>query len=248
MSLRDSLRNGLEPTHAGIVTTRHVAELCDFAMTHGCGAICVASDFVGYVRKHLGQKPIAVNTVLGRPDGLTLSQALAYEGQCSLHFGAYFLNVPMNIGAVKERNQDMVRLNFGELTARLPVGQVRLIIDLGIMTWDDVKWLLGQATHCGIKQFLLCREFCAGLVIPEDVKRLLACLWEVIQADSVNIAVAGDFRRAEQAIPLLDLGVSSVITPYASIVLADFDATAQATTSEDGHPAVTADVLEAHPD
>ena len=122
-----------EATHA------QIAQLCDEARQYGFAAVCVNPTHVKRCAELLKDSPVRVCTVVGFPLGATPPEVKAYEAQRALDDGAAEIDMVINVGALKSKDNDLVARDIGLVvhTAHAAGALVKVIIEAALLTDED---------------------------------------------------------------------------------------------------------------
>ena len=86
-----------------------VKRICDEAMEYGFASVCINPCHVAYCADYLKDSDVNVCTVIGFPLGANTSAVKAFETKDAIANGADEIDMVMNIGALKDKNYDLVR-------------------------------------------------------------------------------------------------------------------------------------------
>ena len=86
-----------------------VKRICDEAMEYGFASVCINPCHVAYCADYLKDSDVNVCTVIGFPLGANTSAVKAFETKDAIANGADEIDMVMNIGALKDKNYDLLK-------------------------------------------------------------------------------------------------------------------------------------------
>jgi deoxyribose-phosphate aldolase len=120
-------------------TTSQVEQLCNEARRFGFASVCVNPTHVKLCARLLQGSPVRVCTVIGFPLGANLSEVKAFEAQQAIRDGATEIDMVINVGALKDKNTDLVASDIAAVvsTAHVSSALVKVIIEAALLTDED---------------------------------------------------------------------------------------------------------------
>ena len=144
-------------------TAETITRYCGEAREHGFASVCVNSCHVPLVSSLLKGSEVKTCCVVGFPLGAMLTGAKAYEANLSVKAGAQEVDMVINIGAVKDKNWDLVRDDIKAVVDASKPAIVKVIIETCLLT-DEEK----------VKACQLSEEAGAAFVKEEPQSRTLS--------------------------------------------------------------------------
>ncbi len=89
-------------------TERDVAKICAEARHHGFATVCVNPGWVSLVARELHGSSVRTCTVVGFPQGATLTPVKCAEAEQVIKLGADEIDMVVSIGALKSHEEDLV--------------------------------------------------------------------------------------------------------------------------------------------
>lgn len=89
-------------------TREMIENLCKEAIKYGFYSVCVNSYYVSLCSELLKGSDVKVCSVVGFPLGAMSSEAKSYETKCAIEHGADEIDMVINIGALKDKEYDIV--------------------------------------------------------------------------------------------------------------------------------------------
>jgi len=118
-------------------TQEELLKLCDEAVVFSFASVCVNPFWVPLCKEALKDSSVKVCTVIGFPLGATSTESKALETQVALAQGAQEFDMVINIGALKDK-QDEVVLNDIKAVVKAAHGNVvKVIIETCLLTEEE---------------------------------------------------------------------------------------------------------------
>lgn len=116
-----------------------VKRICDEAMEYGFASVCINPCHVAYCADYLKDSDVNVCTVIGFPLGANTSAVKAFETKDAIANGADEIDMVMNIGALKDKNYDLVRDDIKAVVEVANGTLVKVILETCLLTEDEIK-------------------------------------------------------------------------------------------------------------
>lgn len=116
-----------------------VKRICDEAMEYGFASVCINPCHVAYCADYLKDSDVNVCTVIGFPLGANTSAVKAFETKDAIANGADEIDMVMNIGALKDKNYDLVRDDIKAVVEAANGTLVKVILETCLLTEDEIK-------------------------------------------------------------------------------------------------------------
>lgn len=116
-----------------------VKKICDEAMEYGFASVCINPCHVAYCADYLKDSDVNVCTVIGFPLGANTSAVKAFETKDAIANGADEIDMVMNIGALKDKNYDLVRDDVKAVVEAANGTLVKVILETCLLTEDEIK-------------------------------------------------------------------------------------------------------------
>lgn len=116
-----------------------VKRICDEAMEYGFASVCINPCHVAYCADYLKDSDVNVCTVIGFPLGANTSAVKAFETKNAIANGADEIDMVMNIGALKDKNYDLVRDDIKAVVEVANGTLVKVILETCLLTEDEIK-------------------------------------------------------------------------------------------------------------
>ncbi len=115
--MTNSINRYIDHTALKPDTTRtEILRLCEEAKEYQFASVCVNPIWVKLAAERLAGEEVKVCTVIGFPLGATTSEVKAFETKNAIENGATEVDMVMNIGALKEQENEQVEAIFAQLS------------------------------------------------------------------------------------------------------------------------------------
>lgn len=190
------------------VTIMDVKRLCDEAIQHGFGCVCVAPTWVPLAVKALGGSGIRVGTVAGFPHGNTFTVVKCVEASTVLEAGADEIDMVLPIGALKSDESEMVQMDIAfiaDLVHRKQGAVVKVILETPLLTSDEIILACHLAEQGGADFVKTATGFAGGGATVEAVK-----LMRETVGDRMGVKAAGGIGDFGTAVAMIDAGANRI--------------------------------------
>lgn len=187
----------------------------------GCRGVCVPPFFVPRARQildELGSKTKLV-TVIGFPLGHESLSTKLHEVAWAKLNGADEFDVVMNISLFKSGRYDDVRNEIEQVVRIASPCLVKVIIETGFLTPDEISTAARLAVDAGAKVVKTSTGFGPRGVTVDDVKIIRRAI-----GSRAQIKASGGIRTAEQALRLIKAGADIIGTSATRAILDTFSA------------------------
>ncbi len=128
-------------------TKSQIEKLCQEAMEYDFASVCVNPCWVKYCASLLKDSDVMVCTVIGFPLGATTSQTKAFETRQAIENGADEVDMVMNIGALKDKNYDLVIEDIQAVVEAANGKCVKVILETCLLDDEEIV----KACDCCVK-------------------------------------------------------------------------------------------------
>lgn len=128
-------------------TKSQIENLCQEAMEYDFASVCVNPCWVKYCASLLKDSDVMVCTVIGFPLGATTSQTKAFETRQAIENGADEVDMVMNIGALKDKNYDLVIEDIQAVVEAANGKCVKVILETCLLDDEEIV----KACDCCVK-------------------------------------------------------------------------------------------------
>lgn len=183
-------------------TKATVQRFCDEAKAYHFASVCINPCFVSFVHDALKDSGVKTCCVIGFPLGANTTHIKAEETKEAIHNGAEEVDMVINIGALKERDENYVFQDIAAVVkAAHPEALVKVIIETSALT-DEEKVLACQlAMKAGADFVKTSTGFGSGGATPEDVR-----LMKSVVGDHLKIKASTGINNRQICDALIEAG------------------------------------------
>lgn len=152
-------------------TKSQIEKLCKEAKEHQFASVCVNPYWVQYCSKLLEGTDVKVCTVIGFPLGATSKEVKAFETRYAIEHGAEEVDMVINIGALKDKDVDIVEEDIAEVVkSAKDKALVKVIIETSLLTDEEKELACQLCVKAGADFVKTSTGFSTGGATVEDVK------------------------------------------------------------------------------
>jgi len=188
-------------------TYTQIAQLCDEARQYNFASVCVNPTHVKRCAERLAGSPVKVCAVVGFPLGATLPEVKALETQQALDHGATEIDMVINIGALKSKDDDLVARDIGAVVraAHASGALVKVIIEAALLTDEEKVTACQLAQEAGADFVKTSTGFGPGGATVHDVELMRRAV-----GPRVGVKAAGGIRTREDADQMIEAGATRI--------------------------------------
>lgn len=116
-----------------------VKRICDEAREYGFASVCINPCHIAYCADHLKDCDVKICTVVGFPLGANTSAVKAFETKDAIANGADEIDMVINIGALKDKNYDLVLNDVKAVVEAANGTLVKVILETCLLTEEEIK-------------------------------------------------------------------------------------------------------------
>ena len=176
-----------------------VKRICDEAMEYGFASVCINPCHVAYCADYLKDSDVNVCTVIGFPLGANTSAVKAFETKDAIANGADEIDMVMNIGALKDKNYDLVRDDVKAV--------VEVILETCLLTEDEIKKACELCVEAKADYVKTSTGFSTRGATIEDVR----IMKEAVHGKA-KVKAAGGVRTPEDMVKIVAAGADRIGT------------------------------------
>ncbi|GAB6179255.1 deoxyribose-phosphate aldolase [Desulfotomaculum defluvii] len=190
-------------------TKEQIEKLAFEAKEYGFAAVCVNPVWVETAFNILKNTPeIKVATVIGFPLGATLPEVKAFETQRAIEYGATEVDMVINIGALKEKQDHWVERDIQAVVAAARgKALVKVIIETSLLTEEEKIRACRLAVAAGADFVKTSTGFSTGGATLKDVS-----LMRQVVGPTIGVKASGGIRSKEDAQGMLAAGATRIGT------------------------------------
>ena len=184
-----------------------VKRICDEAMEYGFASVCINPCHVAYCADYLKDSDVNVCTVIGFPLGANTSAVKAFETKDAIANGADEIDMVMNIGALKDKNYDLVRNDVKAVVEAANGTLVKVILETCLLTEDEIKKACELCVEAKADYVKTSTGFSTRGATIEDVQIMKAAV-----QGKAKVKAAGGARTHEDMVKIVEAGADRIGT------------------------------------
>lgn len=184
-----------------------VKRICDEAMEYGFASVCINPCHVAYCADYLKDSDVNVCTVIGFPLGANTSAVKAFETKDAIANGADEIDMVMNIGALKDKNYDLVRDDVKAVVEAANGTLVKVILETCLLTEDEIKKACELCVEAKADYVKTSTGFSTRGATIEDVR----IMKEAVHGKT-KVKAAGGVRTPEDMVKIVAAGADRIGT------------------------------------
>ena len=187
-------------------TKAEVKKACEEAKRYGFHSVCVNGVNVAFAYEQLEGTDIKVAAVIGFPLGAMASEVKAFEAENVIDNGAEEIDMVINIGSLKEGNEDEV---LNDIRAVIDVAKnraiVKVIIETCLLTGEEKVLACKLAEKAGAHFVKTSTGFGTGGAVIEDIKLMRKAV-----GPGMSIKASGGIRDFKTALAMIEAGATRI--------------------------------------
>lgn len=189
-------------------TTADVDRICDEALEYGFASVCVNEYYTSHVANRLAGSDVKVCTVVGFPLGMMSSQMKAHEASLAVTKGAQEIDMVINVGALKEGKDKLVRADIALVKAACKDKAIlKVIIETCLLTDEEKVRACVLAKEAGADFVKTSTGFSTGGATASDV-----ALMRKTVGPNMGVKASGGIRDKSTAEAMIAAGASRLGT------------------------------------
>lgn len=184
-----------------------IKRICDEAMEYGFASVCINPCHVAYCADYLKDSDVNVCTVIGFPLGANTSAVKAFETKDAIANGADEIDMVMNIGALKDKNYDLVRDDVKAVVEAANGTLVKVILETCLLTEDEIKKACELCVEAKADYVKTSTGFSTRGATIEDVR----IMKEAVHGKA-KVKAAGGVRTPEDMVKIVAAGADRIGT------------------------------------
>jgi len=188
-------------------TLEQITVLAQEAIQYSFASVCVNPTWVKKAAELLKDAPeVKVCTVIGFPLGATTSEVKAFETTNAINNGADEVDMVINIGALKDKNYDLVLNDIkAVVNAAKDKALVKVIIETALLTEEEKVKVSELAVEAGADFVKTSTGFSTGGATAEDI----ALMRKTVGPD-IGVKASGGVRGLEDAKAMVEAGATRI--------------------------------------
>ncbi len=187
-------------------TKQQIEEICAEAKEYTFASVCVNPTWVKYCSELLNGTEVKVCTVIGFPLGATTSEVKAFETTNAIENGATEVDMVINIGALKDGNDDLVKKDI-EAVVQAAKGKAltKVIIEASLLTEDEKVRACQLSKEAGADFVKTSTGFSTGGATKEDIE-----LMRKTVGPDLGVKASGGVRSLEDTETMIKAGATRI--------------------------------------
>lgn len=175
------------------------------AREYGFASVCVNPTWVKYAAETLAGSDVLVCTVIGFPLGANTSAVKAFETKDAIQNGAGEIDMVMNIGALKEGNDQLVEEDIRAVVEAANGTVVKVIIETCLLTEEEIVRACELSVKAGAHFVKTSTGFSTGGATVEDI----ALMRKTVGPD-IGVKASGGVRSVEDFDAMVAAGATRI--------------------------------------
>ncbi|KNF09951.1 deoxyribose-phosphate aldolase DeoC [Gottschalkia purinilytica] len=185
-------------------TKETIKKVCEEAKMYKFASVCVNPYYVKLAKQELEETDVKVTSVIGFPLGSSLKEVKAFETKKAIEDGADELDMVINIGALKDKDYDVVKDDIlAVVTEAKDKALVKVIIETCLLTDEEKVKACKIAKECGADFVKTSTGFSTGGAKISDVKLMR----ETVGTD-IGVKASGGIKNLDIASEMIRSGAN----------------------------------------
>lgn len=186
-------------------TRNDIQKLCEEAIEFGFASVCVNPTWVKYAYECLKNSEVKVCTVIGFPLGATTSETKVFETKNAIQNGADEIDMVINIGALKNKEYDIVLKDIQKVVEAANGKTVKVIIETALLTNEEKIKVCELSVQAKADFVKTSTRFAKGGATVEDVE-----LMKTIVEQNAEVKASGGIRSIEDMQKMIAAGATRI--------------------------------------
>lgn len=187
-------------------TVHMIDELIEEAKQYSFASVCVNPCWVKHCSEQLQATDVAVCTVVGFPLGATTTATKVFETKQALKDGATEIDMVMNIGSLKARNNECVQQDIKDVVnATKGKALVKVIIETALLTEKEIIEASRLVKQAGADFIKTSTGFSSSGARVSDIQ-----LMRSIVGEDIGVKASGGIRSLADARAMIKAGATRI--------------------------------------
>ena len=182
-----------------------IRRYCKEAKEYHFCSVCVNSCHVPLVHRELADSAVKTCCVVGFPLGAMSAAAKAFEAKQAVSDGAEEIDMVINIGALKDKNNSFVREDIKAVVTASRPALVKVIIETCLLTDEEKVRACELSLEAGADFVKTSTGFSTGGATVEDIR-----LMEKAVGNRAKVKASGGIRTPAFARELIEAGADRI--------------------------------------
>lgn len=188
-------------------TKEKITKLCEEAKQYDFASVCVNSGWVAYCKQQLAGSDVKVCSVVGFPLGAMCTKAKAFETACVIEDGGDEIDMVMNIGAMKDKDYNLVKEDIKAVVEAAKGHCVKVILETCLLSEEEIVKACELCVEAKATFVKTSTGFSTRGATLEDVKLMKKAVKE-----NALIKAAGGVRTPDDLKAMVEAGASRIGT------------------------------------
>ncbi|MFJ7927885.1 deoxyribose-phosphate aldolase [Peribacillus sp. NPDC096448] len=187
-------------------TKEQIKVLCEEAREYNFASVCVNPTWVKYASELLEGSEVKVCTVIGFPLGANTPETKAFETKDAIANGAHEVDMVINIGALKDKDDELVGRDIRAVVAA-STGKAlsKVIIETSLLTDEEKVRACELAVKAGSDYVKTSTGFSTGGATVEDIT-----LMRKTVGPDIGVKASGGVRNTSDAQKVIEAGATRI--------------------------------------
>lgn len=188
-------------------TKLEIDQLCEEAIQYDFASVCVNPYWVSFCKHKLKQTDVKVCTVIGFPLGSTTSKVKALECLDAIENGADEIDMVINIGALKDHNDEIV---YNDIKAVVDVANgncVKVILETCLLSDEEIV----RACNICVKAHATFVKTSTGFSKEGANPRVVKLMKDTV-GKQAKVKAAGGVRSQADLLVMIEAGAERIGT------------------------------------
>lgn len=186
-------------------TPDQITKLCEEAKEYDFKSVCVNPSYVSLAAYLLSNTDVLVCTVVGFPLGATSTDAKIAETEYALRDGADEIDMVINVGQLKAKNDLYVFNEIREIKNTCGDFTLKVILETCLLTKEEIVRACEIAVKAGADFVKTSTGFSTGGATVEDVKLMR----ETVGPD-IGVKASGGIRTHQALLDMVAAGANRI--------------------------------------
>ena len=187
-------------------TKEQIKVLCEEAREYKFASVCVNPTWVKYASELLEGSEVKVCTVIGFPLGASTPETKAFETKDAISNGAHEVDMVINIGALKDKDDELVERDIRAVVAAATGKALsKVIIETSLLSEEEKVRACEIAVKAGTDFVKTSTGFSTGGATVEDV-----ALMRKTVGPNIGVKASGGVRNTADAEKIIEAGASRI--------------------------------------
>lgn len=182
-----------------------IRRYCQEAKEYRFSSVCVNSCYVPLAAQELKNSNVSVCCVVGFPLGAMLTSAKAFEASEAVKAGADEVDMVIHIGALKDKDYDLVREDIRAVVEACQGKLVKVILENCLLTKEEIVKVCQLSMEAGAHYVKTSTGFSTGGAVAEDV-----ALMKKTVGEKMKVKASGGIRTPKDAEAMILAGADRI--------------------------------------